>query len=648
MRPLSDAAKTVLRLSPRIEVLPILHGSGDVAQEVRETLIGRPFDCVAVPLPPSFESAVESAVSYLPHLSLVAVPESDSDEPTVTFVPVDPCQPVIMGIRVAMGESIARAYIDREVERFEPTSFSAPDPYAIKHIPLAAFSAALIPSLTPPIEGSQRAARIAWMAFRLHELELEFESILCLCPVADWPWLRDAYHQRTSYILPESPAGRPSIYSADPHTLYFLLGELPFTTALYEHRRAELRSDRHISVDGIKELLLETRTRWAARHERDDGSIPNWVTPQLLQRYLQYVRNLALMAHRLTPDLYTLVLAAKQIAGDDFAVTLLETAKTYDLHDDTALPYSHPTVSVGIEKLELPDGEVVRAKNRLQGPLLQWRSLSLRPQPAPIKSRTWALQWNPFGQCSWPAEDHRIESFTRHVRDQAKALLGADLARVEKFTTSVKDGIDLRESLRHWHALPSPGTRKRQSDSAAPPRPTGPIKPEIYVKEIPPARGQVEAVVFLFETPADPHVYSWRATWYAEHEEESTLCFYASPFQDAMVGPGIGQSRYGGALFLFPPRPIPNIWDDPRLEFTQTLEERLIAAAALHSRETHVVLVSPVPPRARWRRIIRTLHRRLITIPLGRFSGQTVDRLRRFHVLNGHDIRSYAGRFIRE
>jgi len=162
MRPLSDAAKTVLRLSPRIEVLPILHGSGDVAQEVRETLIGRPFDCVAVPLPPSFESAVESAVSYLPHLSLVAVPDSDSDEPTVTFVPVDPCQPVIMGIRVAMGESIARAYIDREVERFEPTSFSAPDPYAIKHIPLAAFSAALIPSLTPPIEGSQRAARIAW------------------------------------------------------------------------------------------------------------------------------------------------------------------------------------------------------------------------------------------------------------------------------------------------------------------------------------------------------------------------------------------------------------------------------------------------------------------------------------------------------
>ena len=40
--------------------------------------------------------------------------------------------------------------------------------------------------------------------------------------------------------------------------------------------------------------------------------------------------------------------------------------------------------------------------------------------------------------------------------------------------------------------------------------------------------------------------------------------------------------------------------------------------------------------------------RRLVTIPLSRFSGQTIERLRRFHVLNGHEIRSYAAKFIRE
>jgi len=57
--------------------------------------------------------------------------------------------------------------------------------------------------------------------------------------------------------------------------------------------------------------------------------------------------------------------------------------------------------------------------------------------------------------------------------------------------------------------------------------------------------------------------------------------------------------------------------------------------------------VSPIPPRARWRRIVRQFRRQLVTISLNRFSGQTVDRLRRFHVLNGHEIRSYAARYIR-
>jgi hypothetical protein len=358
---------------------------------------------------------------------------------------------------------------------------------------------------------------------------------------------------------------------------------------------------------------------------------------------LQYVRNLALLERRLTPDLYSLVLAAKQMAGDDFAITLLETARSYVFQQEDEMEGYGSAVSAGIGKLECPDGVVAQATNRLQGPPLIWRPLSLHPKPPRIKSGRWARQWNPFRQCSWPPEDNRIESFTRHVREQARAVLGADLARVEKFTTSIRDGVDLRESLRHWH------TRDRQSGPQGqdqPARRTG--RMEIYVKEIPPARGNVEVVVFLFDTPADPEVYSWQATWHAEHADESTLCFYATPFREQMVGPGIGQSTYGGALFLFPPRPIPNIWEDPGLNFTRTLEERLIAGAALHSQKPHVVVVSPIPPRARWRRIAREFQRNLVPMPLSRFSGQTVDRLRRFHVLNGHEIRSYAARFIHE
>ncbi len=155
------------------------------------------------------------------------------------------------------------------------------------------------------------------------------------------------------------------------------------------------------------------------------------MTPQLLQMYLQYVRNLALLEHRLTPDLYTLVLAAKQLAGDDFAVTLLETAKGYIFQDNWTAFETSDTVAMGMGQLDFGGDEVAIGKNRLEGIPLEWRSLSLRPVPPKIKKRQWAFQWNPFGQCSWPSEDQRIEGFTSHVREQAKHALGADLAKVE-------------------------------------------------------------------------------------------------------------------------------------------------------------------------------------------------------------------------
>ena len=357
------------------------------------------------------------------------------------------------------------------------------------------------------------------------------------------------------------------------------------------------------------------------------------MTPQRLQIFLQYARNLALLDRRLTPDLYILVTAARQLGGDQFATALIETAKEYgqDLRESQSASSEmreildvSETLSFGIGRAEFPDGSILRMKSRLPGPPQTWRTLRLRPKPAPTKRRDWAQRWNPLKQCSWPPEDTRIESFNLHVREQAKALMGADLARTEKFTTSVKDGIDLRETLRHWH------------------------KREIYVKEIPPARGRIEVVVFLFDTPADPAKYSWQATWFAEHEEESTLCFYATPFRGGLVGPGIAQSLYGGAMFLFPPRPISDIWTDRRLTFTAGLEERLLAGALLHSQERFVAVVSPRRPTARWRLLARRFRKQLVHIPLSRFSTQTVDRLRRFHVLNGHEVRSYAAKFIQE
>jgi hypothetical protein len=60
-----------LAFSDRIFCLPIIHGSGDCAIEVRRLMLSQAFDCVAVPLPPSFQVDVEEAITKLPRLSVV-------------------------------------------------------------------------------------------------------------------------------------------------------------------------------------------------------------------------------------------------------------------------------------------------------------------------------------------------------------------------------------------------------------------------------------------------------------------------------------------------------------------------------------------------------------------------------------------------
>jgi hypothetical protein len=621
-------ADDFLTISPRIRVLPIIHGSGDCAIRVREELLSRPYDCLAVPLPPSFQEDVEEAIERLPVVSIVAQldvdPSADDPQSGFNYVPIDPCQGVVAGIRTAIGERIPRAFIDLETPRFEGMTGTFPDPYALKMVSPEHFAAAILPAIPPPRSG-QSSQRVAWMADRLRILERRYERILLVCSLLEWPWIRDAYQRKLEIPEPEDFFAPLVSFPVDPATLTFALGELPYITALYERGRRELTPDDNLSVDGIKEMVLEARERLRSARPR----IAQRVTPHLLSVYFRYVRNLCLLDRRLTPDLYTLVVAAQQTAGDDFALAIAETAREYPCgsatESETLSSFDEPgLVRMGIHQAEVPGWGTAMMVSRLPGQTLSWRTCRLRPRPPEQDRSRWKQRWDPYGMCSWPPEDDRIESFHRHVRDQAKAILGADLARVEKFTTSVRDGIDIRETLRNWH--------------------TG----DLYVKVLPPSRGSIEVVVFLFEVPADPEVYRNRATWYAEHGEESTLAFYATDHMKNLVGPGVAQAQYGGAMFLFPPRPIPDIWTDPRLEFADTLEDRLLAAAFMHSRDRHVAVVSARPPAGSWRRLARRYGRKIVHLPLKRFGGQLLERIRTFHVLNGRQVRSYAADYIRD
>ena len=621
-------AADFLRLGPSVRVLPIIHGSGNYAIRVREELLEGSYDCLAVPLPPSFQEEVEAAIEQLPAISVVAQLDADPDdaEHGFSYVPIDPCQGVIAALRVAIGERIRREFIDMETPRFEAQTEVFPDPYALKQVSPEAFAAAVLPAIPPPAS-SQHGDRIVAMAARLRALESRYVSILFVCSLLDWPWIRDAYNRRLETEETEPFFAPIQTFAVDPATLLFVLGELPFLTGLYERGRRELTPDDNLSVDGIKEMVLQARDRlgassprwrsesrrscsgstsatsatsrcssagsrptstpWSSRPSKPPATTSRWpspklpaITPSSTSKPLR-TRTLGRSLRVLAPDGHRPCRGSRVGSGADGQPAAGTGALVADLRAEAAASRARPD---GLEAALGPVRYVlVASRGRTDREL---------PPPRPRPG-----QGGPR---------RRPGAYARSSR------------------RSFRDGLDIRETLRNWH--------------------TG----DIYVKVIPPSRGSVEAVVFLFEIPADPQVYTNRATWYAEHAEESTLAFFATDHMANLVGPGIAQADYGGALFLFPPRPIRDIWTDPRLDFADTLEERLLAGAFLHSRERHVAVVSPRPPLASWRRLARRFGRKIVHLPLKRFGGQLIERLRRFHVLNGRTVRSYAADFIRD
>ncbi len=632
------------RLDEHVTLLPVVHASGAYARAVEQWLLKHSIDCIAVPLPPSFGESVCQAVLQLPNPSIVMqrpideLPETfdtswsgdedfedefvDASAPC-SYVPIDPSQSVITAIRFALGEHKQIRFVDQEVAQFQEVTTTLPDAFALRNVSLETFATAALPAIERPML-EQTQQRIEFMAEQLRQLSKRFKHTVMICSIEHWPWLREAYQQiRTKEEIAQLSIDTPtSVHEAIPYsvaenTLVFLMGELPYITGVYEEARQDSAEDQQsTAIDGVKKLLMSARASYTA----DLGPRGRRITPLLLSQCLKYIRNLTLLDRRLTPDLYTIAMASKQVLGDQFAIHVVEAARNY--------PYSNylpwPTVTLGIDQARLPDDQQVEVVNRLAGSPQEWRTIELNRKPLRDDSKKWQMRWNPYRQCSWPPEDDLIESFRSRVIERARAAMGADLAKTEKFSTSLMDGIDIRETLRHWY------------------------DGNLYVKIQPPSVGHLDACLLLFENEADPRDYPWRTTWFAEHPEESTLAFFATDYRQEMLGPGVAVATYGGALFLYPPRSIPDVWTNPELDFADTLEDRLIGAACLHAKSKQIAFLSPTAPGVARRTIAKRFGKTLVHVPLSQFNDGVVNQLRTVHVLNGQQVRSYAAHFIRQ
>ncbi len=351
-------------------------------------------------------------------------------------------------------------------------------------------------------------------------------------------------------------------------------------------------------------------------HQNTGETIQRWQ----FQVLFQYVRNYARLKGYLLPGIFELLMGARGVADDNYSY------EVWDL--GTFYPWSDP--SGALQTIRIDGDQLNLGGMQLKRWTFHRRLPRLRQMRAPVKTRRqesepgeWTEQFQPGRICSYPPEDIVIEDYGRYLQKKAITTLSEERARVEPFSTSLLDGIDMRETIRNWH--------DRQ---------------DIYVREVQRVKGGAGSVVIIFDDDLSDARYPWKMTWHGEHAQESDMAFYSTPAQAKIVGPGIARCEYGGLMLTYPPRRLEDVWNDPFYASALTKSEVLLFAAIEYCVERHVVYVAPKPPRSYFRTFAARFGKKVVYMPLGQLSPVSLKRLRVFHVLNGHRLRQIAKDYI--
>jgi hypothetical protein len=577
--------------------LPVVPGRVEFAAEVRRRILAARPKVVAVELPETLEPVYRAAAARLPEISVIFYEDGDA----TIYVPIEPTDPFIEAIRTAKEIGAEVAFADPDIRERPHLPDAFPDSYALSTISLEQYVAAWREHQRPSSEAIQFASGIAW--------KLQGSDPLAATIAVVSLNLLDAILEAIEIPQDEPTARRREqirLLNPHPDCLGEITSEYPFLMERYENSR-QSPDRRQTQLD----LYREAATSW----ELNTGEkLHSWQRRLLIR----YARNLAITNRQLAAPLFDLVIAARSIVDENFAWDVWETASRYG---------PQQTESDGIETVNISGDEVwvdtkrIHLRRRLPSTKRRIGHLGLKPRKKEKHPGEWASQLDGSNICSYPPEDLVIEGFGRFLKKKGKSVLSEERSTVEPFTSSLLDGIDLRETIRNWH------------------------EKKIYVRNARKIHGEVGSVIVIFDEDRDGR-YDYMTTWLGEHQNESDMAFYSTQPFDHLVGPGIGRGEYGGFLMSLPARRMYDVWADPDYDFAETKAERLLMAGLDYSIQRYVVYVAAKAPRSAFRTIAARYGRTVVYIPIGQLSPVTLKKLRVVHVLDGHDKRDNAKEYI--
>ena len=592
----------------RFTYFPVVPGRLEFSIEVRQAILRQRPQTIALELPATLQDAWMRAVARLPEMSLIFYPDETSDLDRAVYVPIEPADPFTEAIRTGLETGAGIVFVDPDAGPRPHLKDAYPDTCAIRHIGLARYIEAyrVYPQPRSP-EISRHAAGIAWKLQGADPLAnvLVVVSLNLLDP------LLDAMEEPQAQPLARTRRQGVELFNPHPESLAEIALEYPQLQWRYEEFRRlpadwRLIDRRHAQLAVFREAEKQYE---AATGER----IAHWQR-RLLARY---TRNLALAANELSAGLFDLAVAARAVADDNYAWEVWEAAGRYPPQNAAS---DLVTLRVSGEEVWM-DTRRIRLRRRLPNPKQRLRPFGLKPRRKEKFPGEWASQLNGAGICSYPPEDLIIEDYGRFLKKKGKSILSEERVLVEPFTTSILDGIDLRETIRKWY------------------------EGRIYVRQFQKIHGEVGAVVVIFDEDRDNR-YPYTTTWLGENQNESDMAFYSTLPFDHLVGPGMGRAEYGGFLMSLPPRRLYDVWQDADYQFAESKSERLLLAALDYAIHRHVVYVAAKPPRSIFKTIASRAGRTIVYIPIGQLSPASLKKIRVVHVLDGYDKREIAKDYL--
>ncbi len=662
-----------------VHVLPVLHECLELADLVRLAFERLDPDAVVVEIPSSLERVWLRAVDRLPAVSVVLY---DNARGQTIYLPVQPADPLVEAARSARERGLPLACADLDVDGYSDYRDPVPDPYAVLRLGLAAVYGAFraVPPKADPLD-ARREAALAYHARRLRSEGRQ--RVLLLCGMHHAGGVGRALEREQAIPLTRPARKNVRLVHLHPDSLGEVLQEIPFHVAAYETRRRRfppepsaggsaapgrdygpfrvLSGGRGDAPDRVADAVSRAARRagWAGWDEHFSGGEPgpgasggeaglpgpldrlrlHWSLLQESERALvaaapdervepwqrhnlaRFSRNLARASGKLVCDLYDLLVAARGCVSENFAWETHRLATTYPFQPEAVAGI--PTARIradqmfdGVRRIRL----FHRTPRRKRG---GWDRLLRRKRLDERWPGEWLQGFDGDAICSYPPEDVIVENFGRYLQRRSKRVLSEEKARSVPFTTSVLDGIDVRETIRHLHDR------------------------QIWVRELGRVPGGIGSVVVIFdEDDEPPERFPYCQTWLGEHDQESDMAFYATDPTQGVVGPGICRVSYGGFLLSSPPRRMIDAWTDPDYRFAERKSETLLLAALDYSEERVVVHVAARPPRSMLQQLAARLGRRILFVPIGTLSPGTLRRIRVMHILSGHDKREIAKDYV--